>query len=72
MDRSVGAWLVVAGLVLLVVGALAYLGALSWVGRLPGDLQVEREHSRIYLPITTMVLASLLLSLLLYVIRRFF
>jgi len=53
-----------AGLVLLAVGALAWLSALSWFGRLPGDIRVERPGVRFYAPITSMVIVSLLLTVL--------
>lgn len=62
--------LMLAGLVLLAAGALAWLGALSWFGRLPGDIRVERPGVRFYLPITSMVVVSLLLSLLAALVRR--
>lgn len=62
--------LMVAGLVLLAAGALAWIGALSWFGRLPGDIRIERPGMRFYLPITSMVIASLLLTLLAALVRR--
>jgi hypothetical protein len=63
--------LMLAGLVLLAAGALAWLGALAWFGRLPGDIRIERPGVRFYLPITSMVIVSLLLSLLAALVRRF-
>ncbi|HSP77529.1 MAG TPA: DUF2905 family protein [Myxococcaceae bacterium] len=69
--KSVGLLLVGVGLLLVITGLLAYSGALSWFGRLPGDLRWEGEHSRIYFPLTSMLLISLLLSLLVAVLRRF-
>lgn len=45
-------------------------GLLHWIGHLPGDIRVERENFRLYIPIATMLLFSALLSLVLYVIRR--
>lgn len=44
---------------------------MGWLGRLPGDIRIEREHFRFYFPITTMILLSLLLNLILRVIQRF-
>jgi hypothetical protein len=49
--RSAGPLLVAGGIVLIIVGALAWSGGLSWFGRLPGDLRIERESVRIYVPI---------------------
>ena len=69
---GVGKWLVVAGIVLVVVGLIAQTGALSWFGRLPGDIRIERPNSSFYFPIVSMLVVSVVLSLLLHVIRRFF
>jgi len=65
--------LIIIGLVFVVVGVLYYfLGdKLQWLGRLPGDIRIEREHTRVYIPITTMLLISLLLTIILNIIRRF-
>ncbi|WP_240635612.1 DUF2905 family protein [Hymenobacter rigui] len=61
------------GLGLMVLGALLWLGGgslLSWFGRLPGDVRVERPGFRLYVPWVSMLLVSLLLSLVLWLIRR--
>lgn len=72
MNRSVGLLVVVAGVGLVVIGLLIYSGLLSWVGRLPGDIRYQGEHTRVYIPIVSSLLASVLLSLLFYLLRRFF
>ena len=72
MNRSIGLLVVIAGAGLVVVGLLIYSGALSWFGRLPGDIRYEGEHTRVYIPIVSSLLASVLLSLLFYLLRRFF
>ena len=62
--------LVLIGLALLVVGlAWPWLGKLP-LGRLPGDIVIDRPSFKLYLPITTMILLSALLSLLLWLFRR--
>ena len=66
----IGTWLIIGGIVLLVLGVLANSGLLSWFGRLPGDIRVEREGMRFYFPITTMIVISVGLSLILYFIGR--
>jgi hypothetical protein len=60
------------GVALILIGLLVWSGALSWFGRLPGDIRYEREAVRIYVPIVSMILVSALLSLVLYLARRFF
>jgi hypothetical protein len=72
MNRSIGLLVVIAGAGLVVVGLLIYSGALSWFGRLPGDIRYEGESTRVYIPIVSSLLASVLLSLLFYLLRRFF
>ncbi len=73
MSRSeLGRLIVGAGLVLVIVGVLVWSGALAWFGRLPGDIRVERETVRIYIPLASMLVVSLALSLLLGLARRLF
>ncbi|MCC7253946.1 DUF2905 domain-containing protein [Hyphomicrobium sp.] len=61
-----GKFLVIAGLVLIVVGLVWMLGERLGLGRLPGDILIEREGTRIYIPITTSLVISLVLSLVLW------
>lgn len=70
MDRSIGMLLIVGGLVAVGVGLLALTGALSWFGRLPGDIRIEGERTRVFIPITSMLLASIVLSVVLSLILR--
>ena len=56
---------------LIVIGGLVAIGAFSWFGRLPGDIRIESGNIRVYIPITTMVLLSVVLSLLAAIFRRF-
>jgi hypothetical protein len=70
--RSTGAFVIGVGLVVVVVGILIWAGAVSWFGRLPGDVRIERDGLRIYFPLTSMILVSVALSLLSYLARRLF
>ena len=71
MQRTqLGVTLILAGVGLVAVGALVALGALTWFGRLPGDIRVERPGTRIYAPITSMILLSLALTAVAALIRR--
>ena len=72
MDRSVGLLVVVGGVFVIVVGLLIYSGALSWFGRLPGDIRYESGSVRVYVPIVSMLLISVVLTLLFSLLRRFF
>lgn len=76
MEQNPIAWpkiLIGVGLALVVSGLLAWAlqGRLNWLGRLPGDIRVEREHFRFYFPLTTLILLSMLLNLLVWVFRKF-
>jgi hypothetical protein len=68
MERHLGLLIVGLGLVAVVIGLLVWAGAFSWFGRLPGDIRVERENTRFYLPITSMILVSIVASVLLTVV----
>ncbi len=70
--RLVGMLLVAGGLAVVAVGLLVLSGGFGWFGRLPGDLRWERGGVRVYAPLASMLLISVVLSLLLYLARRFF
>jgi H+/Cl- antiporter ClcA len=69
-----GKYILFLGLILVVVGGVLWLSGnkLSWLGNLPGDIRIEKENVKIYIPITTMILVSVVLSLVFWLIRRFF
>jgi len=69
---SPGPLLVGLGVILVLVGLLVWSGALSWFGRLPGDIRIERESVRVYIPLASMLLVSVVLSVVLYLARRLF
>jgi hypothetical protein len=69
---SPGTILIAIGGGLILVGLLIWSGSLSWFGRLPGDIRIERETVRVYVPIVSMLVVSLVVSLALYLVRRFF
>lgn len=63
-------WLITLGVVLIVAGLLwPWLTKLG-LGRLPGDIVIERDSYRIYVPITTSILISIVLSLILWLLGR--
>lgn len=67
---SIGRFLIVAGVVLIAVGlAWPWLAKLP-LGRLPGDIAIERPNMRFYFPVTTMIVVSLVISFLLWLFRR--
>jgi hypothetical protein len=72
MNRETGLYLLVIGGVIFVAGALIYFfhDKLHWIGHLPGDIRIERGNFRLYIPISTMLAFSGLLSLVFYVLRK--
>jgi hypothetical protein len=73
MNSNTGKWIILAGLAIVLAGIVVYFFSdkLRWLGHLPGDIRMEKENVRFYFPITTMIMVSLILSLGLYIIRKF-
>jgi ribose/xylose/arabinose/galactoside ABC-type transport system permease subunit len=64
--RDVGRLIITIGVITTLVGLVMWSGfAPKWLGRLPGDIRIEREHSSFYFPIVTCIVISIVLSLLL-------
>jgi len=63
-------WLIILGIILIAVGLLWPLLEKSGLGRLPGDIVVERDDFRFYFPITTSIIVSLVITLILWLINR--
>lgn len=61
-----GKYIIAAGISLVIIGLLVSYapGLLKWFGRLPGDLKIEGENGTLYIPLTSMILISLVLSLI--------
>ena len=69
--RDLGKFILIIGVVTTLVGFVMWSGLMpKWLGRLPGDIRIEREHSAFYFPIVTCIILSILLSLLLSIFRR--
>ena len=65
-------WIMISGAMLLVIGAILQFApwAFSWFGRLPGDVRIETERGIVFIPITSMVIISVVLTLLFNLFRR--
>ena len=72
MSPQAGKYIIVIGIIIVLVGIIFYFWGdkLHWIGRLPGDIRIERENFRFYFPITTMILFSVLLTIIMQIIRR--
>lgn len=73
LRAETGKWIIIAGVLILLIGVVIYFfhDKLRWIGRLPGDIRIERKNFRFYFPFTTMLLASVVVSLLIRIIKRF-
>jgi hypothetical protein len=74
MSSSFGKNLIIAGIMVVIVGVFIYFfgNKLGWIGNLPGYIRIQKEDFKIYVPFTTMILASLALTLLFYLLKKLF
>ncbi len=68
--RGVGVTIMLLGALAIVVGFFVFRGWFGWFGRLPGDIRIVSDSTRIYIPVTSMLVVSVVLSLLLNLVRR--
>jgi len=67
---SIGNLLIGFGIALIITGLLYKLGLLNWFGNLPGDIKYEGEKTKIYFPVVTMIVLSIVLSLFFTLLKR--
>ena len=72
MDSNTGKYIILAGVFVILAGIIIYFfhDKLHWIGRLPGDIRVEKENFKFYFPITTMIIFSLIITGVISIIRR--
>lgn len=72
MNPQTGKYIIILGAAILVAGIVIYFfyNKLNWLGRLPGDIRIEKENFKFYFPLTTMILLSLLLTFIVNIIKR--
>ncbi len=71
--QPIGKILIITGILIVIAGVVVYFAGdkLSWLGRLPGDIRIEKENVKFYFPITTMILVSVVLSAIIAIIKKF-
>ncbi|MBM9604534.1 DUF2905 domain-containing protein [Desulfopila inferna] len=75
---NIGKIILIIGILLVVVGGLIWLfdnmfgNIFGWFGNLPGDIHIKRDNFQLFFPITSMILLSIFVSLMLWLVRRFF
>lgn len=68
---DMGKWLILLGLVIAACGVIiTFAGKIPWLGRLPGDIHLKRENFSFYFPLATCILISIILSLILWFLRK--
>ena len=72
MNRLFGLWVIAGGACVMLIGVLIFSGGLNWFGKLPGDIRYQSNRLAVYVPIVSMLIVSIALSLVFYLIRRFF
>jgi hypothetical protein len=74
MNSETGKWIVAIGVFIVIIGVVVYFfhDKLHWIGRLPGDIRVEKENFKFYFPITTMIIFSVLLTVIIQLVKRLF
>jgi hypothetical protein len=62
----------ITGVLFLIVGILLHFApwSLNWFGRLPGDIRVETQQGKVFIPLTSMLIVSVILTILLNLFRR--
>ena len=74
MNSDTGKYIITAGVMIVLVGVIIYFfhDKLNWIGRLPGDIRIEKKNYRFYFPITTMIIFSLVITIIIQLIKRIF
>ncbi len=69
--QYIGKFLVISGIIIIILGTILILsGKIPFIGRLPGDIIIQKKNYTIYIPIATSIIISVLLTLILWIIGR--
>lgn len=73
MNPQTGKWIIVLGVVICIIGIIIYFfySKLNWLGKLPGDIRIEKENVRFYFPIVTMIIVSIVLTIIINLLKKF-
>ena len=64
-------WFIIAGAILILIGLIIWFApsVVNWFGKLPGDIRIEKENSKVFIPITSMIIVSVVLTIIINLIR---
>lgn len=67
-----GKWIIFAGLALVVIGAIVQYAPwlVSWFGKLPGDIRIQGEKGGVFIPLTSMIIISVVLTIIVNVLKK--
>lgn len=65
-------WIITAGCIVIVIGVIVHFAPwlINWFGKLPGDIRIETERSKVFIPLTSMVIVSIVLTVLINLFKR--
>jgi len=71
--QNAGKYIITLGIVFVIIGLLFYFAGnkLNWLGKLPGDIRLEKENFKFYFPITTLVLVTILINIIIKIFHFF-
>jgi hypothetical protein len=69
--QQIGLLIIAIGVGIVLLGALVWLGGLSWFGRLPGDIRIQGQSGTVFIPVSSMIVISVVLSVGLNLLLRF-
>ncbi|MBI4687245.1 MAG: DUF2905 domain-containing protein [Nitrospirae bacterium] len=69
--QNLGRLLIITGAIIIVIGGLLMLsGRMPWIGKLPGDIIIQRKNFKFYFPLATSIILSIILTLIFWLISR--
>jgi hypothetical protein len=73
MNQYTGKLIILSGFAIVMIGLAIYFFSdkMQWFGRLPGDIRIEKDNFRLFFPLSTMIILSVLLNLVIWLVRKF-
>ncbi len=74
MDQQTGKYILIVGLIIVLTGLLIYFfhDYFKWIGKLPGDIRIEKGNFHFYFPLATMIVISIVITIIINVLKRIF
>lgn len=74
MDQQTGKYILMAGILIVIAGIVIYFfhDYFKWIGKLPGDIRIEKQNFKFYFPMVTMIFFSIIITIIIHIFKRFF